>query len=88
MNGDLQPLHELEQLLTRFLAGAREDISLEAANRIEGCIAGSLPEDDELQDLADSLAEYRPDGGEYLYSYKDMRPQAEYALQVVRRRIR
>jgi len=47
-------------------------ISVEASNRIEGCIAASLPEDDELQELAVSLGQYRPEGGDYLYSYMDM----------------
>jgi len=88
MNDDLQLLQELERLLIRFVAGAKEDISLGAAGRIEGHIAGSFPEDDELQDLADSLAQYRPEGGEYLYSYEDMRTRAEYALEVVRGRMR
>jgi hypothetical protein len=87
MNDELQTLHELEQLLRAFLAGKEEAISTEAANRIEGCIASSLPEDDELQELADSLAQYRPEGGDYLYSYKAMRLQVELALRTVRWRI-
>ncbi len=80
-------LNELKRLLVAFVAGGPEDRSLEAAHRIEGFIATSLPEDDELQEFADSLAQYRPEGGDYLYSYEQMRPLAQDALDLVRSRI-
>ncbi len=70
-------LEALKRLLVMFMAGGPEDISVEAANWIEEFFATSLTEDHELQEFADSLAQYRPEGGDYLYSYEQMRPLAQ-----------
>ena len=87
MSNSPSELAELKRLLVQFMSGGPEDITREAAHRIEGLIASTLPEDDELQEFAESLAQYRPEGGDYLYSYKEMRPLAQDALDLVRTRI-
>jgi hypothetical protein len=60
-----------DHLELAIMAGGPEDISPEAAKRIEGFIATSLPEDDELQEFADSRASqarsaYRRDAADHL----------------------
>jgi hypothetical protein len=87
MTDAVQILQALEHLLAQFTAGTEDAISVEAANRIEGYIAESLPEDDELQEFAESLAQYRPEGGDYLFSYTDIRAEAEIVLEKVRQRM-
>jgi hypothetical protein len=87
MSDATQELERLKRLLVMFTGGAEEDVSVRAAQEIEGCIAQLVDDDDELMEFADDLAQYRPEGGEYLYSYADMRPKAQAALNEVRRRL-
>jgi hypothetical protein len=87
MSNPNQELERLKRLLVMFLAGAEGDVSVRAVGEIEGCIAELVGEDDELMEFAADLAQYRPEGGEYLYSYADMRPRAQAALDEVRRRL-
>jgi hypothetical protein len=82
-----QELERLKRLLVMFLAGDEEDVSVRAAGEIEGCIAELVGEDDVLMEFADDLAQYRPEGGESLYSFADVRPRAQAALDEVRRRL-
>jgi hypothetical protein len=58
--------------MEQFASGT--DVSLVAANAIESAIILLFPEDEELQELADLLAQYRPGGGDHLYSEAEMRP--------------
>jgi hypothetical protein len=74
----------LLERMERFARG--EDCSLAAANFIEGEIATIFPEDDELQELAELLAQYRPGGGEFLWSEDDVRPRMTRWCEVLRQR--
>ncbi|MBQ1782626.1 MAG: hypothetical protein II007_03145 [Gammaproteobacteria bacterium] len=57
---------ELRSLLESFISG--ENQSLLMAQKIESIICIEYAEDHPLQELAEFLAQYRPGGGEFLYS--------------------
>ena len=59
--------------LETFASG--ENRSLTTANEIEGQIATKFPSDHAIQDLAEAFAQYRPGGGDFLFSEEDMLPQ-------------
>jgi hypothetical protein len=62
----LQMNEELRILLKSFKSG--ENQSLEVAQKIEGIICTEYAKDHPLYELAEFFAQYRPDGGEFLYS--------------------
>jgi hypothetical protein len=64
---------QLSVLLETFASG--EDQSMALARQIEGQIATRFPSDHAIQDLADAFAQYRPGGGDFLFSEADMLPQ-------------
>ena len=66
-------MKHLQTLLELFNRGPNR--SLEAAREIEGVIASSLPPDHPLQELAEDFSQYRPGGGEYLYSEAELLPK-------------
>jgi hypothetical protein len=75
--------------LERFIRAERgEDFSRRAAGTIEGEIAALFPEDEALQEYADLLAQYRPGGGEYLYSEADLRPSMIECREALRKLLR
>ncbi len=73
---------ELITLMERFVSG--DDISVAAANRLEGLLLESIPEHPELEELADELAEYRPEGGDYLYDFEWMKLRVAHHLAALR----
>ncbi|MFL6231506.1 MAG: hypothetical protein ACJ76N_00060 [Thermoanaerobaculia bacterium] len=72
--------------LERLIRAERgEDFSLLAAGEIESEIVTLFPEDEKLQEYADLLAQYRPGGGEYLYSETEIRPSMIECRDALRR---
>lgn len=84
MDTDKARIDALAARMERFASG--QDCSLAAANVIEGEIAIIFPEDDELQELAEDLAQYQPEGGDHLYSEADLRPRMIKWCEAVQRR--
>jgi hypothetical protein len=74
-----EPLSRIQALLEAFVAGPNR--SLQAAREIEGAIADSLPPDHTLQELAEDFAQYRPGGGEGLYSEVQLLPKVAGSLR-------
>jgi len=72
-------MKHLQTLLESFSNGPNG--SLHAAREIEGVIASSLPPDHPLQDLAEDFAQYRPGGGEHLYSEAQLLPKVAAVLR-------
>jgi len=64
--------------LNRFVSG--EDISLPAANRLEGLLDEAYPNDEVIQDRVLNLAIYRPGGGEFLLDTREMQKRLERLL--------
>jgi len=64
---------QLSVLLEIVASG--KDRSITTARQIEGQIATTFPSDHAIQDLADAFAQYRPGGGDFLFSEADMMPQ-------------
>lgn len=62
----------LSFLLDAFASG--KDRTIKAARQIEGHIATRFPSAHAIQDLADAFAQYRPGGGEFLFSEADVLP--------------
>jgi hypothetical protein len=71
---------QLAKLIKQFVAG---DTSLHIANQIEALIANGFPEEHPAQDLAEMLAQYRPGGGDFLYSEQDVLPPLERLLSAI-----
>jgi len=61
-----------------FLTG--QSYSISSAQEIEGAIDELFSEDDEILELVDYLAQYEPHGGEYLFSYEQLKPKVAYFL--------
>jgi hypothetical protein len=75
--------------LERFIRAERgEDYSLSASGAIEGEIATLFPENKKLQEHADLLAQYRPGGGEFLYSEIEIRPHMIECREELRKLLR
>ena len=72
----------LIELMDAFVRG--DAISLRDANRLEGALLEFVPDRPELEELADELAQYRPEGGDYLFDYDYMRPRVAYHLRALR----
>ncbi|MES2877759.1 MAG: hypothetical protein V4713_05000 [Pseudomonadota bacterium] len=72
-------MRHLQTLLESFSNGSNR--SLQASREIEGIIASSLPPDHPLQELAEDFAQYRPGGGEYLYSEAELLPKVAAFLR-------
>jgi hypothetical protein len=62
---------------------SRGALSLEEARRIEGRILSDCPGDEQLEEIADTLALYRPGSGEYLLSEEDVFPLLRKARSIV-----
>jgi hypothetical protein len=77
-------IDELITLMERFVSG--EAISVAAANRLEGLLLESMSEHPELEDLAGELAQYRPEGGDYLHDFDWMKPRVAHHLGALRAR--
>jgi len=58
-------------------------LPLKEAWGIEGKIRCDYPEDEQLEEIADKLALYRPGGGEYLLSEEDVFPLLRKARSIV-----
>lgn len=72
-------------LMEQFVSG--EAISVRDANRLEGLILEVVPEFPELEHLADDLAQYRPEGGDYLYDLAFMKSRVAFHLAALRARL-
>jgi len=75
-------MRELGQHMSEFCECG--DVSVTKAAEIEGLIATALDENHPLQELADALAQYAPQGGDFLYAAKDMVPIVQRWLARVR----
>jgi hypothetical protein len=75
-------LAELIASMESFVRG--EAISAQDAWKIEDALRELFPEDPKLEDFADELAHYRPEGGDYLINYNQMRPNVAYHLEGLR----
>jgi len=71
----------LRNQLEAFVKG--EEIAIETANEMEGDIIALFPDDHELIELAEMLAQYQPGGGEYLYSHDSIKTKAEHYLRIL-----
>ena len=71
-------------MLEEFLAG---NDSVRAVNEIEGEFIELFFDDDEIFNVAEALAEYRPEGGDYLYNRDTIKPNCQYLIQLLRSRI-
>jgi hypothetical protein len=78
------PVSELVQRMQRFLRG--EAISVGDANAMESLALALLEQCPELEELADDLAQYRPEGGEFLFDYDQIRPKVAYYLEMLQSR--
>ena len=72
---------DLIALVKKFTSG--EDVSIRSANAIEVAIDNAFPDDEVMQDAVLMLASYRPGGGEYLYSEREVKGQLEKILKRV-----
>lgn len=70
--------------LEDFLAGNN---SLNSANEIFSVFIELFYDDDEIFNVAQALAEYRPEGGEYLYDKETIKPTCQYLIQLIRKKI-
>ncbi|KRD73548.1 hypothetical protein [Lysobacter sp. Root983] len=68
-----QRRERLRSLLEEFLRQTFPSLGL--AQEIEGLIATEFSADHAIQELANELAQYRPGGGDMLYSEHEMRPK-------------
>ena len=75
-------ISELITLMERFVSG--DAISVAAANRLEGLLLELVPEHPEFEELADELAQYRPEGGDYLHDFEWMKPRVAHHLAALR----
>jgi hypothetical protein len=74
-------MSEIKELVERFLAGT--GVSLSAANSLEVLLDEAYPDDNQVQELIEMLARYRPRGGEWLFNESDI----ELRLVKVRNRL-
>ena len=63
-------MNEIQDLIDRFITGV--DVSLSAANKLEVLLDDAYPSDDQIQELVEMLAQYRPGGDEFLFKEKDI----------------
>jgi len=75
-------IDDLITLMERFISG--DAISVADANRLEGLLLELAPEFPELEDLTDDLAQYRPEGGDYLHDFEWMKARVAYQLATLR----
>lgn len=78
-------IDDLITRMERFVSG--EAISVADANKLECLIDDLVPTFPELEDLGDELAQYRPEGGDYLFDFKRMKPRVAYHLATLRARV-
>jgi hypothetical protein len=68
----------LNRLIEKFISGV--DVSIACANEIESCLDHYFEGDDEIADLIEILALYRPGGGEFLYDEKYVTEKLKHFL--------
>ncbi len=77
----MSAIDELLMRLRRFASG--EAHLLTDANAIEAACYELSEEHPVLEDLALEFAAYRPEGGEYLYDFAQMKPRVEGCIRVL-----
>jgi hypothetical protein len=66
-------------MLERFVRG--DDRSLKYVNRIEEYVASNFYGDERFEDLTETLATYRPEGGEHLIDEDHLVRKLEYVIK-------
>ncbi|MBL8579133.1 MAG: hypothetical protein JNK47_18085 [Mesorhizobium sp.] len=76
---------DLKQALERFLTG--EDTTILAANHLEALLDAAYPDDEFIQEAVVALAQYRPDGGQFLYDTPELQRQLTKVRDYLRRNL-
>jgi hypothetical protein len=80
-------IKKIESLICKledFLAGKN---SVRFANEIESDFIELFYEDDEIFNIADALAQYRPEGGDFLYDKETIKPTCEHLINQLKLRL-
>jgi hypothetical protein len=80
-NSEINKIENLISKLEEFLAGKN---SLRFANEIESDFIDLFYEDDEIFNVAEALAAYRPEGGDFLYDKEAIKPTCNHLIKLLK----